>query len=98
MFEGQVIGKLIKGDTKKLAGKMVDKDCEVIDKIGNIIEQAEGWVEEDAPELKVVDMPELVGKRVSFKLQPNLDSSNVKISRLTNLAISSISMATYLDA
>jgi hypothetical protein len=48
-------------------------------------------------QVSLVDMSALAGKRVSFKLQPNFDSSNIKISRLTNLATSSIPMTAYLD-
>lgn len=32
VFEGQVVGRLIEGDAKKLAGKTVDPDGEVIDR------------------------------------------------------------------
>lgn len=65
VFEGQTIGKLIEGDAKKLAGKKVDKDGEVVDKIGNVLGKAERWTEPDEPEAEVVDMSTLAGKRVS---------------------------------
>ena len=67
LFQGQVVGKLIDGDAKKLAGKKIDKDGEIVDKIGNIIGKAERWVEEDAPEPETVDMSILAGKRVSLQ-------------------------------
>jgi len=34
MFDGLKVGQLIEGDAKKLAGKKVDKDGEVVDKVG----------------------------------------------------------------
>lgn len=65
LFQGQVVGKLIEGDAKKLAGKKIDKDGEIVDKIGNVIGKAERWIEEDAPEPETVDMSILAGKRVN---------------------------------
>lgn len=63
-FEGQVVGKLIDGDPKKLAGKKVDKDGEVLDRIGNVVGKAERWTEPDLPEPDAIDMSVLAGKRV----------------------------------
>jgi hypothetical protein len=63
-FEGQVIGKLIEGDAKKLAGKKVDKDGEIVDKIGNVLGKVERWTEPDEPEPEAIDMSALAGKRV----------------------------------
>ena len=63
-FEGQTVGKLIEGDAKKLAGKKVDKDGEVLDKIGNVLGKAERWTEPDAPEAEAADLSALAGKRV----------------------------------
>ena len=65
LFEGQIVGKLIEGDGKKLAGKKVDKDGEVVDKIGNVLGKAERWTEPDEPEPEPIDMSALAGKRVS---------------------------------
>jgi hypothetical protein len=73
LFEGQVVGKLIEGDAKKLAGKKIDKDGEVVDKIGNVLGRAERWMEPDEPE--PADTSALAGKRVciprhlSFSIQ-----------------------------
>lgn len=64
IFEGQCIGKLNEGDAKKLAGKKVDKDGEVVDKVGNVLGKAERWTEPDTPEPEVIDMSALAGKRV----------------------------------
>lgn len=65
LFEGQIVGKLIEGDAKKLAGKKIDKDGEVVDKIGNVLGKAEHWTEPDEPEPEAIDMSALAGKRVS---------------------------------
>ncbi|RDL42399.1 uncharacterized protein BP5553_02378 [Venustampulla echinocandica] len=64
-FEGQIVGKLIEGDAKKLAGKKVDKDGEIVDKIGNVLGKAERWEEPDKPEPEAVDLSALAGKRVN---------------------------------
>jgi hypothetical protein len=63
-FEGEIVGKLTEGDAKKLAGKKVDKDGEVIDKIGNVLGKAERWTEPEEPEVEPVDMSRLAGMRV----------------------------------
>lgn len=67
LFEGQVVGKVVEGDPKKLAGKKIDKEGDIIDKIGNVIGKAERWFEEEAPEPEAVDMSILAGKRVSLQ-------------------------------
>jgi Protein of unknown function (DUF3659) len=71
VFQGQVVGKLIEGDAKKLAGKKIDKDGEVVDKIGNVLGKAERWTEPDEPEAEAVDKSALAGKRVSI-IEPSL--------------------------
>lgn len=65
MFEGQIVGKLTSGDAKKLVGKKIDADGEIVDKIGNVLGVAERWIEEDAPEPEKVDNSALAGKRVN---------------------------------
>ncbi|KFY11910.1 hypothetical protein V492_04198 [Pseudogymnoascus sp. VKM F-4246] len=79
--DGQVIGKLVDGDAKKLSGKKVDKDGEVIDNVGNAVGKAERWEEEDAPEPEAADLSALAGKRVN-KLGNVTDSSGVIYGRL----------------
>lgn len=54
MHEGKVIGKVIEGDPKKLAGKSVDPEGDIIDKNGTVVGKAERWEEEEVPE-EVVD-------------------------------------------
>lgn len=80
LFEGQIVGKLIEGDAKKLAGKKVDKDGEVVDKIGNVLGKAERWTE---PETETIDMSALAGKRVN-KLGNVVDSSGQIYGRLVS--------------
>lgn len=65
VFESQVIGKLIEGDAKKLAGKTVDADGEVLDKSGNILGRAERWEEPDTEPEPEVDMSAIAGKKVN---------------------------------
>ncbi|PVH68722.1 hypothetical protein DL98DRAFT_360390, partial [Cadophora sp. DSE1049] len=65
LYEGQIVGKLIDGDAKKLVGKKIDKDGEVVDRLGNILGRAERWIEEDEPVPEKVDMSALAGKRVN---------------------------------
>jgi hypothetical protein len=80
-FEGQVVGRLIEGDAKKLAGKKVDQDGEVVDRIGNVLGKAERWEEEEAPEPEAADLSALAGKRVN-KLGNVVDSNGDIYGRL----------------
>jgi hypothetical protein len=61
---GKVIGKVVEGDAKKLAGKKVDADGDIIDKNGNALGKAERWEEEEQV-LEEVDKSILAGKRVN---------------------------------
>ncbi|TAQ83845.1 hypothetical protein B7494_g7833 [Chlorociboria aeruginascens] len=81
LFEGQIVGRLIEGDAKKLSGKKVDKDGEIVDKIGNVLGKAERWEEEDAPEPEAVDLSALAGKRVN-KVGNVVDSNGNIFGRL----------------
>jgi hypothetical protein len=45
--EGDVIGRLVEGDAKKLAGYSVDPDGEVTDRNGNTVGRAERWEPEE---------------------------------------------------
>jgi len=65
VYDGQVVGKLIEGDAKKLAGKKVDKDGEIVDKVGNVLGKCERYEEPDEPEPEKVDLSALAGKRVN---------------------------------
>ncbi|RFU27349.1 hypothetical protein B7463_g9009, partial [Scytalidium lignicola] len=81
MFENQIVGKLIEGDPKKLAGKKVDMDGEVLDKIGNVLGKAERWFEPEEPAPVEVDNSALAGKRVN-KLGNVVDASGQIFGRL----------------
>jgi hypothetical protein len=81
LFQGQIVGKLIEGDAKKLTGKKIDKDGEIVDSIGNVLGKAERWIEPDEPEPEAIDMSALAGKRVN-KLGNLVDSHGQIFGRL----------------
>lgn len=62
VFEGQVVGKIVDGDIKKLEGKEIDKEGDISDKNGNTIGHAERIEEE--PE-KEIDYSPLEGKKIN---------------------------------
>lgn len=45
--KGLIIGRLIEGDARKLFGKPVDPDGDILDKNGNTLGKAERWEEEE---------------------------------------------------
>jgi hypothetical protein len=45
--KGTIIGRLVDGDPKKLVGKQVDSDGDILDKNGNVLGKAERWEEEE---------------------------------------------------
>ncbi|KAI1429693.1 hypothetical protein F5Y12DRAFT_331171 [Xylaria sp. FL1777] len=65
LFNGEKIGIVVEGDAKKLKGKSVDADGDIIDRAGNVLGHAERWepeAEEPEPE---IDMSSLAGKRIN---------------------------------
>ncbi|PKS12455.1 hypothetical protein jhhlp_000661 [Lomentospora prolificans] len=82
-FNDQVIGRVIEGDAKKLKGKKVDEDGDILDRAGNVIGKAERWEEEEPePEPEVViDRSILAGKRVN-KVGNVVDTSGTIFGRL----------------
>src|SRR5204862_550763 len=40
---GQIVGRIVEGDPKKLVGRKVDDDGDIVDKNGNVIGKAERW-------------------------------------------------------
>ncbi|PGG99451.1 hypothetical protein AJ79_08525 [Helicocarpus griseus UAMH5409] len=44
------VGKIVEGDTKKLVGRAVDEDGDILDKRGNVVGHAERYEEEPEPE------------------------------------------------
>ncbi|OHW96117.1 lea domain-containing protein [Colletotrichum incanum] len=70
LFNGDIVGRVIEGDPKKLKGKKVDDEGDILDKSGNAIGKAERWEPESEPEPEpeapvVVDNSALAGKRVN---------------------------------
>lgn len=58
---GDIVGRVIEGDIKKLLGRTVDEDGEILDKNGNSIGKAERW----EPEEKEKRVSPMAGKRVN---------------------------------
>ena len=80
-FDGAVIGRVIEGDVKKLRGKVVDEDGDILDRAGNVIGKAERWEEEEEELEEVIDRSILAGKRVN-KLGNIVDTSGAIFGRL----------------
>ncbi|KAH8649121.1 hypothetical protein BX600DRAFT_419290 [Xylariales sp. PMI_506] len=65
LFNGEQIGIVVEGDHKKLKGKTVDADGDILDKSGNVLGRAERW-EADEPEPEPeIDNSALAGKRIN---------------------------------
>ena len=62
--EGHVVGRVVEGDPKRLIGRAVDEDGDIIDKYGNVIGHCEPY---EIPEEEVVeeDLSSLAGKVVN---------------------------------
>jgi len=58
---GQIVGRLIEGDEKKLVGRKVDEDGDVVDKNGNTLGRAERW----EPEEKKRDINPMSGRKIN---------------------------------
>ncbi|OLN97946.1 Midasin 1 [Colletotrichum chlorophyti] len=70
LFNGEIVGRVIDGDPKKLKGKKVDDDGDILDRSGNTIGKAERWEPEPEAEPEPEPEPEvdnsaLAGKRVN---------------------------------
>ncbi|KAM0323854.1 hypothetical protein ACHAQA_008432 [Verticillium albo-atrum] len=79
--EGDIVGRLIEGDAKKLKGSRVDADGEIQDRQGNVIGKAERWEPEEAEPEPEVDNSALAGKRVN-KAGNVVDSNGSIFGRL----------------
>jgi len=75
---GNVIGRLIEGDAKKLYGKEVDPDGDVLDNNGNSLGKAERWEEEE----KEIPKHPAAGRKVNKDGNVVDDAGNV-IAKLT---------------
>ena len=60
--DGNTVGVVVEGDPKRLVGRAVDEDGDIVDKYGNVKGHAEPYEEEEEPE---VDLSILEGKVVN---------------------------------
>ncbi|KAL8855407.1 MAG: hypothetical protein Q9178_007945 [Gyalolechia marmorata] len=76
-----ILGVITKGDPKKLVGRAVDEDGDVIDKRGNVVGHAERYEEPDEPEPEKADLSILKG--LTLNKQGNvIGPEGVPIARL----------------
>merc|ERR1711939_1138006 len=75
---GDIIGRVIEGDVKKLAGHKVDEDGDITDKNGNTIGKAERW----EPEQKERRINPMSGRRVNKEGEVRDENGDV-MGRLT---------------
>lgn len=75
---GDIIGRVIEGDIKKLVGHKVDEDGDINDKNGNVIGKAERW----EPEEKERRINPMAGMRVNKEGEVRDENGDV-IGRLT---------------
>ncbi|OQD80486.1 hypothetical protein PENANT_c035G04491 [Penicillium antarcticum] len=81
--EGLVVGKIIDGDPKKLRGKAVDDDGEILDKHGNVIGRAEPYNPSETSEEPEEDLSELDGMTVN-KFGNVVDENGAVFGRLVS--------------
>ncbi|KIX02421.1 uncharacterized protein Z518_08362 [Rhinocladiella mackenziei CBS 650.93] len=65
---GIKVGRIVEGDPKKLVGRAVDEDGDIIDKRGNVVGHAERYEEPEAepePEPEEIDLSELRGLKAN---------------------------------
>lgn len=70
---GARVGQVVDGEIKKLLGRAVDEDGDILDKRGNLIGHAEPW-EEPEPEPEEVDFSSLEGlspNKLGFVIGPD---------------------------
>ncbi|KIY37423.1 hypothetical protein I305_00522 [Cryptococcus gattii E566] len=65
VHNGEKVGEIVEGDVKKIAGKAVDADGDVVDKSGTIVGKAKRWYKPDDPEPEKLDLSLLAGNRVN---------------------------------
>ncbi|KAF7521892.1 hypothetical protein PCG10_007836 [Penicillium crustosum] len=75
----KVIGRLIEGDAKRLLGRKVDEDGDVLDKNGNTIGKAERW----EPEEKKRDVNPMSGRKITKEGEVR-DADGNLIGKLTS--------------
>ncbi|KAI8947594.1 hypothetical protein F4801DRAFT_592467 [Xylaria longipes] len=65
LFNGEKVGIVVEGDAKKLKGKTVDADGDILDRAGNTLGRAERWEPEPEEPEPEIDMSSLAGKRIN---------------------------------
>lgn len=75
----KIIGRLIEGDAKRLLGRKVDEDGDVVDKNGNTIGKAERW----EPEEKKRDVNPMSGRKINKEGEVR-DADGNLIGKLTD--------------
>ncbi|KAI0477545.1 hypothetical protein GGR56DRAFT_665501 [Xylariaceae sp. FL0804] len=65
LFNGEQVGIVVEGDAKKLKGKQVDPDGDILDRAGNTLGRAERWEPEEKEPEPEIDMSSLAGKRIN---------------------------------
>lgn len=81
---GNTVGQVVEGDPKKLVGRAVDEDGDIIDRKGSVVGHAERWEEPEAeaePEVEPEDLSILAG-RVVNKQGNVIGDDGVPIGRL----------------
>ncbi|KAJ6114892.1 hypothetical protein N7486_000670 [Penicillium sp. IBT 16267x] len=58
---GNTVGQIVEGEIRKLLGRAVDDDGDILDKHGNLLGRAEPWEEPEPEPEKQVDLTELEG-------------------------------------
>ncbi|KAJ5591840.1 uncharacterized protein N7459_002209 [Penicillium hispanicum] len=76
---GRIIGRLIEGDAKRLLGRKVDEEGDVLDKNGNTIGKAERWEPEEKPR----DVNPMSGRKVTKEGEVR-DADGNLIGKLTS--------------
>lgn len=76
---GAIVGRVIEGDPKKLVGRHVDDDGDIVDKNGNVIGRAERW----EPEEKLREISPMAGLRVNKEGEVR-DRNGDVVGRLTD--------------
>jgi hypothetical protein len=81
---GNRVGQVTEGDAKKLVGRSVDEDGDILDKKGSVVGHAERYdepEEEPEPEAEAVDLSDLEGKTVN-KQGNVIGEEGVPVARL----------------
>jgi hypothetical protein len=81
---GNRVGQVTEGDAKKLVGRAVDEDGDILDKKGSVVGHAERYEEpeeEPEPEPEAIDLSDLEGKTVN-KQGNVIGDEGVPVARL----------------